>query len=142
MFRYVLFGLGSFLTPQTLQFGALACTPCDSEFSPCRKQSQNNFQISLNIVPKSSQNQQKNHQTINQKLYQIFDQFLHPKWTQNDPLDTSAGLRGSCEKASSIPAGITVSPADPPGRRHIIKEYCTITNKDGTACGIWRPANS
>ena len=33
-------------------------------------------------------------------------------------------------------AGVTLSPADPPGRRHIIKEYYTKTSKDSIACRI------
>ena len=45
---------------------------------------------------------------------------------------SAAGPRRSREEAASG----TLSPADPPGRRHIIKEYCTITSKDGVACGI------
>ena len=32
-------------------------------------------------------------------------------------------------------ARVTLSPADPPGRRHIIKEYCTKTSKNSIA---WR----
>ena len=33
-------------------------------------------------------------------------------------------------------ASVTLSPADPPGRRHIIKEYYTKTSKDSIACRI------
>ena len=43
----------------------------------------------------------------------------------------SGQRRRSVEGAS----GVTLSPADPPGRRHIIKEYCRIINKDGA--GRW-----
>ena len=38
----------------------------------------------------------------------------------------AAGLRRGCDGA----AGVTLSPADPPGRRHIIKDYCTKTSKE------------
>ena len=38
----------------------------------------------------------------------------------------SGERRGSVEGASTV----TLSAADPPGRRHIIKEYCRIINKD------------
>ena len=37
---------------------------------------------------------------------------------------TAGGLRG-------VAAAVTLSPADPPGPRHIIKDYCTIISKDG-----------
>ena len=46
---------------------------------------------------------------------------------------TAGGPRVSLECA----ARVTLSAADPQGRRHIIKEYRTKTNKDGIACGIW-----
>ena len=47
----------------------------------------------------------------------------------------AAGLRGGCEGAASV----TLSPADPPGRRHIIKEYCTKTSKYGWLGGSNTP---
>ena len=36
-------------------------------------------------------------------------------------------------------SGVTLSPADPPGRRHIIKDYCTIISKDGWLAGSNTP---
>ena len=52
----------------------------------------------------------------------------------------AGGLRVGCEWAASGlrvgldgAAGGALSPADPPGRRHFIKEYCTIIYKEG--CG-------
>ena len=48
---------------------------------------------------------------------------------------TSTELRGDCEGTS----GVTLSPADPPGRRHIIKDYCTIISKDGWLAGSNTP---
>ena len=98
-------------------------------------------------------NQKKSHRKQIPKLKRE----IIPKWTKNGsqmeskwsqksikksmifwlgfrtPLETSAELRGNFDEA----AGVTLSPADPPGRRHIIKEYCRKTNKDGIACGIW-----
>ena len=49
------------------------------------------------------------------------------------PPETLAELRRGGEEAAGVAATVTLSPADPPGRRHIIKEYCTITSKDRIA---------
>ena len=49
-------------------------------------------------------------------------------------LEASGNIDGaSGERRRSVggASGVTLSPADPPGRRHIIKEYCRIINKDG-----------
>ena len=52
-----------------------------------------------------------------------------------NPLETSGGSVGgaSGERRRSVggASGVTLSQADHPGRRHIIKEYCRIINKDG-----------
>ena len=73
---------------------------------------------------------------------------MEPKWSQKGikksmifwlgfrtPLETSAELRRNFEEA----AAVTLSPADPPGRRHIIKDYCTIISKDGWLAGSNTP---
>ena len=73
---------------------------------------------------------------------------MEPKWSQKGiqkamifwrgfrtPLETSTELRRNFEGA----AGVTLSPADPPGRRHIIKDYCTIISKDGWLAGSNTP---
>ena len=70
---------------------------------------------------------------------------MEPKWSQKGiqksmifwrgfptPLETSTELRRNFGEAASV----TLSPADAPGRRHTIKEYCTITNRALIACGI------
>ncbi len=77
---------------------------------------------------------------------------MEPKWSQKGiqksmifwlgfrtPLETSAGLRGDCEGTAGVAASVTLSPADPPGRRHIIKDYCTIISKDGWLAGSNTP---
>ena len=58
---------------------------------------------------------------IHQKKHQQISVFLARF------LEASGNIDGSVETA----AGVTLSPADPPGRRHIIKEYCRRINKDG-----------
>ena len=63
-----------------------------------------------------------------QKINVFFDGF--PKASGNIELFASEP-RVSCGGS----AGVTLSPAEPPGRRHIIKEYCTKTRKDRIA---WR----
>ena len=55
------------------------------------------------------------------------------------PLETLAGLRGDCGGTAGVAASVTLSPADPPGRRHIIKDYCTIISKDGWLAGSNTP---
>ena len=48
-------------------------------------------------------------------------------------LEASGNIDGaSRERRRSVEgaARVTLSPADPPGRRHIIKEYCRIISKD------------
>ena len=65
---------------------------------------------------------------------------MEPKWSQNGIQksmffgvvfwvlpETSMGLRVGLGGAATG----TLSPADPPGRRHFIKEYCTIIYKQG-----------
>ena len=47
--------------------------------------------------------------------------------------DSSGNIGGT----ASVAASVTLSRADPLGRRHIIKEYCTTTSKDRIACRIW-----
>ena len=69
---------------------------------------------------------------------------MEPNWSQKGirksmffwlgfwkPLETSAWRRRSVGGASRV----TLSPADPPGRRHIIKEYCRIISKDRAEVG-------
>ena len=51
------------------------------------------------------------------------------------PLETSTELRRSFDGTSAV----TLAPADPPGRRHIIKDYCTIISKDGWLAGSNTP---
>ena len=54
-------------------------------------------------------------------------------------LEASGNIDGaSRERRGSVggSARVTLSPADPPGRRHIIKEYCRIINKDRKGCRI------
>ena len=55
----------------------------------------------------------------------------HPKI--NVFLGRFSDASGNIDGPATVAASVTLSPADPPGRRHIIKEYCTITNKDGIA---------
>ena len=65
---------------------------------------------------------------------------MDPKWSQKGiqksmffwfgfwkPLETSAWRRRSV----GVAATVTFSPAHPPGRPHIIKDYFRIINKDG-----------
>ena len=51
------------------------------------------------------------------------------------PLETSIFPR----KGVGGAPGVTLSPADPPGRRHIIKDYCTKISKDGWLAGSNTP---
>ena len=77
---------------------------------------------------------------------------MQPKWSQKGiqksmifwlgfrtPLETSTELRRNFEGTASVAAAVTLSPADPPGRRHIIKDYCTIISKDGWLAGSNTP---
>ena len=54
-------------------------------------------------------------------------------------LEASGNIGGaSGERRRSVGGAstVTLSPADPPGRRHLIKEYCIKTSKNCIACGI------
>ena len=66
---------------------------------------------------------------------------MEPKRHQtiNDFLARFSDPSGNIDGTSSVAAAVTLSPADPPGRRHIIKEYCTIISKDGWLTGSNTP---
>ena len=49
--------------------------------------------------------------------------------------DVFSDASGNIDLFATVAASVTLSPADPPGRRHIIKEYYTKTSKDSIA---WR----
>ena len=51
------------------------------------------------------------------------------------PLETLMGLRGGCEGG----CGCHTFSSRPPGRRHIIKDYCTIISKHGWLAGSNTP---
>ena len=100
------------------------------------------------MAPTSKQIASKPVQKWMRKMMPTLTEFgieMEPKWIQQGiqksmffwlgfwkPLETSAEPRRSVGGA----ARVTLSPADPPGRRHIIKEYFTITNKEGVAFRI------
>ena len=80
------FDVGAIPDPLDLPFW---CSRLDAvlffQFSQCRENYQNISKIPPNWLPKSTKNQPKIDQKINQKLYRIFDHILLPKWSQNDP---------------------------------------------------------
>jgi len=101
------------------------------------------------MAPKSIKRLRKPVQKRMRKMMPKLTEFggqMEPKWSQN-------GIRksmffgsffgslwkhrrsvggASAERRRSVggAARVTLSPADPPGRRHIIKEYCRIISKD------------
>ena len=77
---------------------------------------------------------------------------MEAKWSQNGAKKASTNQwffgsvfgplwkhRRDCDGAAGVAATVTLSPADPPGRRHIIKDYCTIISKDGWLAGSNTP---
>ena len=70
---------------------------------------------------------------------------MEPKWHPKVDvfwgwfLDASGNIDGTASVAASVAASGTLSPADPPGRRHFIKEYCTIMHKEGWLAGSNTP---
>ena len=58
----------------------------------------------------------------------------HPKI--NVFFDGFSDASGNIGGTATVAASVTLSPADPPGRRHIIKEYCIKTSKDSIAYKI------
>ena len=88
----------------------------------------NHPKMDLKWRPNGAQMEPKRHPKINDFLARFSD--------PSGNIDgTSAELRRNFEEA----AGVTLSPADPPGRRHIIKDYCTIISKDGWLAGSNTP---
>ena len=81
----------------------------------------NHPKIDLKWKPNGGQMEPKRHQQINDFLAQFSDPSGN---IIKDYLETM------------IAASVTLSPADPPGRRHIIKDYCTIISKEGLPQGI------
>ena len=78
--------------------------------------------------PNGTQMEPKRHPKINDFLARFSD-------PSGNIGGTSTELRGNFEGT----ARVTLSPADPPGRRHIIKDYCTIISKDGWLAGSNTP---
>ena len=91
---------------------------------------------------------QKRMRTMMSKLTEFGGQ-MEPKWSQKGIrksmfflarfLEASGNIGGASRERRRCVGGaarVTLSPADPPGRRHIIKEYCRIINKDGAGCRI------
>ena len=86
----------------------------------------------------SSKNETENHPKMKPKLMQNgakMETKRHPKINvflarfleaSGNIGGIARGLRRGCGGAASV----TLSPADPPGRRHIIKDYCTKTSKE------------
>ena len=64
--------------------------------------------------PNGAQMEPKRHPKINDFLARFSD-------PSGNIGGTSTELRGNFEGVSTV----TLAPADPPGRRHIIKDYCT-----------------
>ena len=80
-------------------------------------------------MPNGAKMEAKRHPKINV----FFDGF--PKASGNIDL-FATGPRRIRDESATVAASVTLSPADPPGRRHIIKEYYTKTSKDSIACRI------
>ena len=84
--------------------------------------------MDLKWRPNGAQMEPKRHPKINDFLARFSD-------PSGNIGGTSAELRGNIGGA----AAVTLSPADPPGRRHIIKDYCTTISKDGWLAGSNTP---
>ena len=84
--RCVFFEICGFSDPANPQFW---CSRLGAvrffEYSPNRKQNQNERKHSAKWLPKTTKKPLKIKTKINQKSYQNLHRFLPPKWIQNDP---------------------------------------------------------
>ena len=86
--------------------------------------------------PKIHQKWKPNGVQIEPKRHPKINDFLARFSDPSGNIDgTSTELRRNFDGTSRG----TLSPADPPGRRHIIKDYCTIISKDGWLAGSNTP---
>ena len=91
------------------------------------------------------QNQKKTHRNLlpnlKRKIIQTWSQNggkMELTWSQKGIQKSMFFVDGLPDASGDIggTVGVTLSPTAPPGRRHIIKEYCTITSKDRIAYKI------
>ena len=101
---------GSEMAPKSKKMASKTCSKTDAK---------NDAKIDRIWRPNGAKMEPKRHPEINVFLARF--------------LGASGNIDGaSRERRRSVDgsARVTLSPADPPGRRHIIKEYCRIINKD------------